>query len=81
MSLGAGSAIGRRAVDSVFGAFSGSGQPSSEPVARTPQTAAPAGPCDFDQTAFVKCMQENKGDAVACETYFTSLQRCQMSNN
>jgi hypothetical protein len=26
-------------------------------------------------------MQENKGDAVACETYFTSLQRCQMSNN
>ena len=82
VALGAGSAIGRKAVDSVFDAFSSSGS-SAPPVAQQQQQAPKfnSGPCESDHSAFIQCMQQNKGSAGSCDSYFSALQQCQMNNN
>jgi hypothetical protein len=79
-ALGTGSAIGRRAVDSAIDAFSG-GSKAPE-VAEKPKvaTAVPTA-CQLDQSAFMQCLQQNNGHAVACESYFKALQQCQTENS
>lgn len=80
--MGAGSAMGRRAVDGVFGAFSGSsgGSDAAHKTAEVPVQKAPlvgGGACDFDQSQFIQCMQDNKGSSSSCDHYYAALQQCQ----
>lgn len=77
MAFGTGSAIGRRAVDSMMGG--GGGQAAAPvPVARhETHVSMDNGACAVDQRAFLQCMQESKGNASACDIYFTALQKCQ----
>ena len=79
MAFGTGSAIGRRAVDAVMGGGGGeSSAPAPAPVARHEAPASlDNGACAVDQRAFIQCMQESKGNASACDIYFTALQNCQ----
>lgn len=89
MAWGTGTTIARHAVDSAIGAFSGSGDKpqsveQSKPISTLPEssiTSRAGGFCDADQTAFLRCMQENKGNAQPCEYYFTALQQCQMNTS
>lgn len=82
VALGTGSAIGRRAVDSVMDSFSSSGTSNSAPQAsQQVPIKTESGPCDFDNKAFIQCMQQNKGSAGACDSYYSALQQCQMNNN
>jgi hypothetical protein len=82
MAFGTGSAIARRAVDSVVDSFSGGkeGAPAAVPQApvRAPITQ---GPCGLDNAAFLQCMQQNSNNAGACESYYQALQQCQSASS
>lgn len=80
MAFGTGSAIGRRAVDAVMGGGGAAADATSVPAPRheAPMASLPDnGACAVDQRAFLQCMQESKGNASACDIYFTALQKCQ----
>jgi hypothetical protein len=80
MAFGTGSAIARRAVDSVVDSFSGSKEAPAAPAApapTAPQVRAPMGACSMDQTAFLQCLQQNPGNAGNCDSYYNALQQCQ----
>lgn len=86
-AFGAGSAVARQAVNSVFDSFSGDKKEAPAaaapaPAAPTPYAAAPpsgavTGPCAVDQLAFTRCLQENPTNASNCDQYYSALQACQ----
>jgi len=91
MALGAGSEVGHMAVRSMFGGSSGGHQeaaPAPAPQA-APQAAAPApqynnfggGVCQLQQQDLYKCLQEQNGNAGACQFYFDALKQCQESGH
>jgi hypothetical protein len=86
MAFGAGSEVAHTAIRSVMGG------PSSSHAA--PQEAAPAysappaqqqsssqgqGMCAYPQQELMKCLQEQSGNAGACDFYFNALKSCQDS--
>jgi len=78
MAFGTGSAIAHRAVGAAASAMTGGGE--GAPAQESPSQAPPqqqAGLCDFQQQSFFQCLQQNNGDAAACNELFSSLQRCQ----
>ena len=87
MALGAGSEVGHMAVRSMFGGSSGHQEAAPAPAA--PQAAAPAaayntnasfgngGSCQLPQQDLYKCLQEQNGNAGACQFYFDALKQCQ----
>ena len=81
MAFGTGSAIARRAVDSVVDSFSSKDSAPAAP-AQAPAQRAPAvtGPCAIDNTAFLQCMQQNANNISACDSYYQALQQCQSAN-
>jgi hypothetical protein len=82
-AFGAGSAMARQAVNSVFGGSSSSSAPAPQqaaPAAPAPVTQAPMTGCESDHSAFVRCLQDNPSNASNCDFYFTALQACQNRN-
>ena len=88
MALGAGSEVGHMAVRSMFGGSSGGHQETAPAAA--PQAAAPPAPaynsnssfgnggsCQLPQQELYKCLQEQNGNAGACQFYFDALKQCQ----
>ena len=86
MAFGAGSEVAHSAVRSMFGG-SGSGhqeQPAA-PAAQPQQPSPPAyqsapvsgGACQIPQQDLYKCLQEQNGNAQACQFYFDALKACQ----
>jgi hypothetical protein len=92
MAFGTGSAIAHRAVGALVGSFSGSSDSAAAPAAAAPSGApapastwgaAPAGnaqDCAPFQADFVRCLQENKSDIVACQMYMDNFTQCQTDN-
>jgi len=90
MALGAGSEVGHQAVRSMLGGGSG-GHQEAAPAPAAPQHApapaqsygssfgsAPA--CQVSQQELYKCLQEQNGNAAACQFYFDALKQCQEGN-
>mmetsp|Transcript_5289 Transcript_5289/g.5787 ORF Transcript_5289/g.5787 Transcript_5289/m.5787 type:complete len:161 (+) Transcript_5289:94-576(+) len=80
-AFGAGSAVARHAVDSVFNSFSGD-KKEAAPAPVAPQVQQPPvqqynGPCAADNYAFNRCLQENPTNSAMCDQYFNALQACQ----
>ena len=87
MALGAGSEVGHMAVRSMFGGSGGGHQEAAAPQP-TQATSAPApvynsssfgngGSCQLPQQDLYKCLQEQNGNAGACQFYFDALKQCQ----
>jgi coiled-coil-helix-coiled-coil-helix domain-containing protein 10 len=90
MAFGTGSAVAHRAVGAVADSFSGSGQESA-PAAAAPEYAQTSGQyntaptsqndvCSMDKSNFYDCLQQNKGDQMACNFLYEQLKSCQQNN-
>ena len=90
MAFGAGSEVAHQAVRSVMGGSSGHAAPAEAPAAPAQQSfqAQPAystqqqssnNVCAFPQQDLMKCLQEQNGNAGACQFYFDALKSCQDS--
>jgi len=85
MALGAGSEVGHMAVRSLFGGSSGvhSSAPAPAPQAAAPtpspqyNNAFGSNSCQLPQQDLYKCLQEQNGNAGACQYYFDALKQCQ----
>jgi len=75
MAMGAGSAIGHKAVDGVFGAFSGGGDQPQAPPAQAPPMAV-NDVCVNHNKAFQDCLQTANGDISKCQFYYDMLNQC-----
>lgn len=84
MAFGTGSAIAHRAVGAVADSFSGSGKESAPaPEYAAAPAAAPVAQndvCAMDKTMFYDCLQQNKGDQMACNFLYEQLKSCQQNN-
>jgi coiled-coil-helix-coiled-coil-helix domain-containing protein 10 len=90
MAFGTGSAIAHRAVGAVADSFSGSGSNEAAPAAAPEyapttgqfNTTAPASndACSMDKTNFYDCLQQNKGDQMACNFLYEQLKSCQQNS-
>jgi hypothetical protein len=87
MAFGTGSAIAHRAVGAVADSFSGGGSKESAPAPEYVQpsttTTAPVSQndaCAMDKTMFYDCLQQNKGDQMACNFLYEQLKSCQQNN-
>jgi coiled-coil-helix-coiled-coil-helix domain-containing protein 10 len=87
MAFGTGSAIAHRAVGAVADSFSGSGSeaaPAPAPAANNGQyNTAPVAQndvCSMDKSNFYDCLQQNKGDQMACNFLYEQLKSCQQNN-
>ena len=83
MAFGTGSAIAHRAVGAATNAVTGGGS-SSEGAAAKQEASQPqqaeqqfGGACALDQKGLYQCLQENSGNAAACQYYFDALKQCQ----
>ncbi|KAK3281136.1 hypothetical protein CYMTET_11058 [Cymbomonas tetramitiformis] len=77
MAMGAGSAIGHKAVDGVFGAFSGgSEQPQAPPAPAQAPPMAAGDVCINHNKAFQECLQGANGDISKCQFYWDMLNQC-----
>jgi coiled-coil-helix-coiled-coil-helix domain-containing protein 10 len=86
MAFGTGSAIAHRAVGAVAESFSGGGNESA-PVPEYAQSgqasAAPVSQndaCAMDKSMFYDCLQQNKGEQMACNFLYEQLKSCQQNN-
>ena len=84
MAFGTGSAIAHQAVGAVARGVSGSGGGGSEESAGSSagqqsqnQGQQLQGVCALDQKGLYSCLQENSGNAAACQYYFDALKQCQ----
>lgn len=84
-AFGAGSAMARRAVDSVFGGSDSAPAPAPEVAAPaapvpTPAPTMSADACKWDLKAYNDCMKDNNFSVASCEFYFNALKQCQESS-
>lgn len=73
-AFGTGSAVAHRAVGAAANAMGGGAAEAPAPMEQAPPQV---GLCDDYQQQFMFCMQNNGGDATACNDSFTALQSCQ----
>jgi hypothetical protein len=80
-AFGTGSAMARRAVDSVMG---GGGEAQEQPQQQQQQMPqqqyiqnSSANGCEVDANAFSQCIQQNAGNVSACDFFYQALQSCQ----
>lgn len=85
-AFGTGSAIAHRAVGAAAGAMSGGSSEQVQPYEAAPVSQYPPqnsygapqqNNCNVDQQNFMACLNQNAGNADACQFYFESLQLCQ----
>eukprot|EP00510_Aplanochytrium_minuta_P001853 CAMPEP_0184013364 /NCGR_PEP_ID=MMETSP0954-20121128/4971_1 /TAXON_ID=627963 /ORGANISM="Aplanochytrium sp, Strain PBS07" /LENGTH=169 /DNA_ID=CAMNT_0026293543 /DNA_START=388 /DNA_END=894 /DNA_ORIENTATION=- len=87
MAIGTGSALAHQAVNSVMGGSSSSHSAapveSSQPVAQSAPTPVSNAndTCSLNQNDLYQCLQEQNGNASACQYYFDALKQCQDNQN
>ena len=77
-AFGTGSSMAREAVHSVMGG--GQQAPQQEMHAPAPAQQMGQQACAIDNEALMQCLQQNAGNAGACQFYFDALQSCQSSS-
>ena len=86
MAFGTGSAIAHQAVGAIAGSMGGgssseeAGSASAAPsaaAAPAQQVGQSAGPCGQNSQDLYKCLNEQNGNAAACQYFFDALTQCQ----
>ena len=77
MAFGAGSAIAHRAVGAVADGMSGTGEEGGAVNESQKQAQANAGPCGEPKGFLYQCLEQQNGNATACQYYFDALRSCQ----
>ena len=89
MAMGAGSAVGRAAVDGVMNKFSGGDSSSEAPVQQqAPQVSQPlqqnivpeGDMCGVSKKDLHNCLAENASSVAACQYFIDALSACQENN-
>jgi hypothetical protein len=79
MAFGAGSAVAHRAIGAVADGMSGDGEEAAEQSSGGGYAAAEKekGPCDQNQGQLYQCLNDQSGNAAACQFFFDALRDCQ----
>ena len=76
MAFGAGSAIAHRAIGAVADGMGGSDEEGAVNESQQ-KSQADAGPCGEPKGFLYQCLDQQNGNASACQYYFDALRSCQ----